>query len=153
MQSSAKIAIRSARPEDFPAILDIWERFRSAAASVPDDDAALATLAHRDPEALLVAEEGGRIVGTVIAAWDGWRGGMYRLSVVSERRRQGIALQLVREGQDRLRAKGARRISVLVAADDEAAASLWRAAGYAVDRNVERFVTNLKAARGHGAGR
>ena len=33
------------------------------------------------PAALLVAERDGEIVGVLIAAWDGWRGNMYRLAV------------------------------------------------------------------------
>jgi ribosomal protein S18 acetylase RimI-like enzyme len=110
---------------------------------VADDEAALTALLARDREALLVAEQGGAIVGALIAAWDGWRGNMYRLAVLPDRRRRGIALELVRRGEERLRAKGARRVSALVAGSEEGAADLWRAAGYAHDQDVGRFVRNL----------
>jgi ribosomal protein S18 acetylase RimI-like enzyme len=95
------------------------------------------------PRRLLVAEDGGAIVGALIAAWDGWRGNMYRLAVAPDRRRHGIALELVRRGEERLRARRARRISAIVAEGDEAPSSLWRAAGYSRDENVRRFVRNL----------
>jgi ribosomal protein S18 acetylase RimI-like enzyme len=135
--------VRPARPDELSVILDLWVRARSLPPSVPDDDGALAKLLARDPEGLLVAEHEGAIVGALIAAWDGWRGNMYRLAVVPDRRRRGVALELVRFGEQRLRARGARRISALVAEADETAASLWRAAGYSLDENVGRFVRNL----------
>jgi GNAT superfamily N-acetyltransferase len=46
---------------------------------------------------LLVATAHGRIVGSVIGGWDGWRGNIYRLAVVPEYRRLGIARRLVKE--------------------------------------------------------
>ena len=97
----------------------------------------------RDPESLLVAEIAGRVVGALIAAWDGWRGNMYRLVVTGEHRRQGIGLALVREGEERLHARGARRVTALVAREDERARGLWRAAGYEDDEIIGRLVHNL----------
>ena len=73
------IDIRPAASDDTPAVLAFW---RDVAAPTTTDDAhGIAALLARDPGALLVAESSGRIVGTVIAAWDGWRGNMYRLAV------------------------------------------------------------------------
>jgi ribosomal protein S18 acetylase RimI-like enzyme len=92
---------------------------------------------------LLLAVEDDEVVGTLVVGWDGWRGTMYRLAVVPELRRRGIARQLVEAGHDRLAALGARRVGALVGTGDEPAAALWRAAGYELDRNVERFVRNL----------
>jgi N-acetylmuramoyl-L-alanine amidase len=81
-------------------------------------------------------------VGTVIATWDGWRAGLYRLAVLPPQRRRGIAGALIAEGERRLRQKGAARISVLAIASSEAP-EIWRAAGYDPDGRVRRFVKNL----------
>ena len=78
---------------------------------------------------LLVAEADGRIAGTLIAAWDGWRGNFYRLAVLPELRRRGIAAALVRAGEERLRAAGARRLAAIVRRRPTAA-GFWTAAGY-----------------------
>jgi ribosomal protein S18 acetylase RimI-like enzyme len=40
-------------------------------------------------------------VGTLVAAWDGWRGNMYRLAVLPEHRRAGIGRELVDAGYER----------------------------------------------------
>jgi ribosomal protein S18 acetylase RimI-like enzyme len=97
----------------------------------------------RDREALLVAEIDGEIIGSLIAAWDGWRGNMYRLAVREGHRRQGIAIALTRAGEDCLRERGARRITALVAVDDEVAGGFWQAAGYRSDHGMGRRVRNL----------
>lgn len=95
------------------------------------------------PAALLVAEEGGEVVGALIAGWDGWRGNLYRLAVREGARRRGVGLALVRAGEDYLRDRGARRVTALVAFDDGAAGGFWDAAGYPADREIGRRVRNL----------
>ena len=134
--------VRAARADDVPAVLALWARARSAAASTPDTPEALARLLATGPGALLVAEDGagGAIIGALVAAWDGWRGNMYRLAVDPPHRRRGVATALVRAGEERLRALGARRITVLVAHEEAEAVELWVAAGYALDAAIARFV-------------
>jgi ribosomal protein S18 acetylase RimI-like enzyme len=141
----ADAVIRPAGRDDIPAVLALWERARSAAASTPDTPEAVGRLLDTGPGSLLVAERGaGRaIVGVLIAAWDGWRGNMYRLAVDPAHRRQGIALALVRAGERHLVERGARRITALVAHEEADAVGLWAAAGYARDEDIVRFVRNL----------
>ena len=71
-----------------------------------DSADALAGLLRRDPDALIVAEMDGRIVGSVIAGWDGWRGAIYRLAVDAEHRRRGLGHTLLRAAEDHLAALG-----------------------------------------------
>jgi ribosomal protein S18 acetylase RimI-like enzyme len=140
------ISVRPAGLADLPAVLALWARARSAAASTPDTPETVQRLLARDPGALLVAvvaDPPGAIVGAVIAAWDGWRGNVYRLAVDPAHRRRGIALALVRTGERRLAAQGARRVTALVAHDEADAVGLWAAAGYARDAAIARFVRNL----------
>jgi ribosomal protein S18 acetylase RimI-like enzyme len=91
--------------------------------------------------ALLVAVADGEIVGSLIAAFDGWRGNMYRLAVHSAHRRRGIARALVQAGEQELRARGAERVTALV--DGEAARDLWSDAGYVHDAAMQRYVKDL----------
>ncbi len=95
------------------------------------------------PAALLVAERDGEIVGALIAGWDGWRGNMYRLTVREGHRRQGIGIALTRAGEDYLRSRGTRRITALVAFEDDAAGAFWESAGYPQDQEIGRRVRNL----------
>jgi ribosomal protein S18 acetylase RimI-like enzyme len=137
--------VRAAGHEDIAAVLALWSEARSANASTPDTPDGLERLLVTDPGALLVAEDapGGAIVGAIVAAWDGWRGNMYRLAVAPAHRRRGIGLALARAGEQRLREQGARRITALVAHEEADAVALWAAAGYARDETIVRFVRSL----------
>jgi ribosomal protein S18 acetylase RimI-like enzyme len=131
--------IRPCRPTEAEAILDLWRRAESAP-SVTADVRHVAALVERGDGSLLVAEADGRIVGSLIAGWDGWRGNIYRLAVLPEYRRRGIALSLVAEGERRLREQGAIRIGAIVLRDHPDAVGFWQAAGYTFQEGVGRFV-------------
>lgn len=138
------INVRRCRQPDIPSVLELWAEARSEHASAPDRTEDIERLVDDSPAALLVAEQGGEIVGAIIAAWDGWRGNLYRLAVREGHRREGVGLALTRAGEDYLRRCGVRRVTALVAFDDEVAAGFWESAGYPQDREIGRRVRNLE---------
>jgi len=77
------------------------------------------------PGSLLVAVDRERVVGTVIAGWNGWRGSIYRIVVAPSHRRMGLARKLLAGATERLAALGARRIDAFVIRDDALARSFW----------------------------
>jgi ribosomal protein S18 acetylase RimI-like enzyme len=83
------------------------------------------------------------VVGSIIAKWDGWRGNMYRLAVLPDYRRLGVARALVEEGERCLRDQGCRRVSAIVMREHEWAVGFWVAASYTNDERMFRFVRNL----------
>jgi ribosomal protein S18 acetylase RimI-like enzyme len=138
-----EITVRRCRRSDVPAVLALWAQARSEHASTSDRVEDVEGLIAESPAALLVAEREGEIAGALIAAWDGWRGNMYRLAVRDGYRREGVGLALARAGEDYLRRCGVRRVTALVAFDDEVAGGFWEAAGYPLDREIGRRVRNL----------
>jgi ribosomal protein S18 acetylase RimI-like enzyme len=131
------VSIRSGRPEDASALLELWQT-SGTLPTVTDDQESIIRLLDNDKDALIVAESGGRIVASVIAAWDGWRGNLYRLAVAPDKRREGIARQLIGEAERRLLEKGAVRFSILVS-NKGPAAKFWSSMGYSEDDRVSRF--------------
>jgi ribosomal protein S18 acetylase RimI-like enzyme len=143
--SGQEITVRKGRVEDAASVLELWAEARSGHASTADRIEDVERLIVDSPAALLVAEREGEIVGALIAAWDGWRGNMYRLAVRDGQRREGVGMALTRAGEEYLRGRGARRVTALVAHDDEVAGPFWDAAGYPLDRDIGRRVRNLKS--------
>jgi ribosomal protein S18 acetylase RimI-like enzyme len=134
--------VRPCRRVELVAVLALWRETRGVPGKT-DDQQALERLLDRDEDALLVGVRDGRIVGSVIAAWDGWRGNMYRLTVHPSHQREGIALRLIEAGEAVLRNRGARRVTALVWEQDPRAVAVWRRAEYQHDAGTGRFVKNL----------
>ena len=134
--------IRTATAADARTVLELWQA-ADAVPSVTDDEASVLRLLERDPEALLLAVDGERIVGTLIAGWDGWRGNMARLAVLPELRRRGVASTLVATARARLAAMGARRVTALVVTGRAQAEGVWSAVGFEPDPGTTRYVIDL----------
>ena len=132
------IDIRAAGPEDIAAVLSFWGD--AAAPTSTDDVDGVGRLLERDPGALLVAESTpGRIVGTVIADWDGWRGSVYRIAVAPEYRRAGLGRRLLDEAENRLRRVGARRMHAIVVGTDPQALGFWESSDWDLQDSQLRF--------------
>jgi ribosomal protein S18 acetylase RimI-like enzyme len=140
------LQIRTGTRADLEAVLALWQR-AALPEGTTDTLPALSRLLEVDPQALLVADAAGTLLGSVIAAFDGWRGSFYRIAVHPEHRRRGLGRRLVREGERRLLDGGALRIGAIVSAGEAGALGFWRALGYAPEAEQTRLVANLGRAR------
>jgi len=136
------VDVRHARGDEASAVLHVWMQ-ADAEPTLTDDEPGIRALLDYAPKSLLVALDADLIVGTLIVAWDGWRGSFYRLAVVPDRRRQGIGRQLVQEGERQLVALGARRLALFAVMGDPGAVPFWEAVGYHIQRDRQRLVTNM----------
>jgi ribosomal protein S18 acetylase RimI-like enzyme len=127
--------IRSGVADDLHAVLELWQ-IAEAEPTHTDELGSLDQLLAFDPGALLLAQVGDVLAGSVIAAWDGWRGSIYRLAVAPPHRRRGLASQLVEAAVARLRAAGAVRLQAIVVESDDRAMGFWRDTGW--ERQVQR---------------
>jgi ribosomal protein S18 acetylase RimI-like enzyme len=134
--------IRRCRAEEAEAVLALW-RESGATVSATDTVADLRRAIEGGRARVLVAESGGRLVGSVIGSFDGWRANLYRLVVHPEFRRRGIGRALVAEGTRHLAAEGARRVTALVEKDHPLAVGFWAGVGYELDARMVRFVRGL----------
>jgi len=142
--------IRQARTEELPAVLSLWKQAGVTPASVTDSIEGLTLLLRESAALLLVATIDGKIVGSVIGGWDGWRGNIYRLAVAPKYRRQGIARRLVREISGELFERGAQRLSALVEHEHPWAMEFWsslRDLGYERDPKFVRFIADRTSAK------
>ena len=97
-----EIIIRRCLEDDIESVLELW-RIAGSTPSVTDTSHDLRVTLASPASSLMVAESSGRIVGSIIAAFDGWRGNLYRLAVNPDYQRRGIARRLVSEAEQWLR--------------------------------------------------
>ena len=132
--------IRECRPEEAKALLALWH----AAGTSPSVTDTITDIrrAIESSASVLVAEVDQRIVGSLIATFDGWRGNMYRIAVHPDYRRRGIGRALVKEGERCLAKLGAKRITALVEEKYPWAIAFWSSVGYEIEPGIARFFRN-----------
>jgi ribosomal protein S18 acetylase RimI-like enzyme len=146
------LSIRTFRDGDRAAVEALWTRV------FPDDpprNAPAVTIDSKlkvQPELLLVGEVDGaeaaadgvdgaravdtRIVGAVMAGYDGVRGWIYHLAVAPEFRRRGYGAQLVRAAEAGLRTLGCAKVNLQVRASNREVVAFYRSVGYEVEERV-----------------
>jgi ribosomal protein S18 acetylase RimI-like enzyme len=133
---------RPCRVEEAEALLELW-RQAGATPGAMDTVEDVARAIGGGHACVLVAEVGGRIVGSVIGGFDGWRGNIYRLAVHPGFRRSGIARALVADAERWLAQQGAKRVTALVEHAHGLATGFWEGIGYEPDPRIRRYRRDL----------
>ena len=84
-----RFVLRGASAADVGGLLALWVEAAENDSRPPDTSAAVTALLERDPDAVILAEHDGELIGSIIAGWDGWRCHLYRLAVRPAWRKQG----------------------------------------------------------------
>ncbi|WP_028453876.1 GNAT family acetyltransferase [Chitinilyticum litopenaei] len=127
--------IRTYQATDLAAVLAVWEDCHLLRSwSNPEYDIAV-KLAFQ-PELLLVAACDGRVVGTVMAGYEGHRGWINYLGVLPAYRRRGIASALMAEAERRLLRLGAPKINLQIRRDNLDVQVFYASQGYSDDEVI-----------------
>ena len=135
-------SIRKCLIEEAEALLALWQ----AAGTSPSVTDTVADIQRtiESHASVLVADADQRIIGSLIATFDGWRGNMYRIAVHPDYRRRGIGRALVAEGERCLAKQGVKRITALVEEKYPWATAFWSSVGYEIEPGIVRFFRNPK---------
>ncbi len=121
--------IRPYHPQDETSVTKLWQ---SCHLTRPWNPAArdIAEKMKVQPELFLVLEFEERVIGTVMAAYDGHRGVINYLAVAPEHQGQGYARLLMSEAETRLKAMGCPKINLMVRAENHAVRRFYENDGY-----------------------
>lgn len=95
-----------------------------------------------------VALLNGRVVGTVMAGYDGHRGWLYAVAVHPDHRQQGIGSQLITQAEQALAGLGCLKINLQILENNASVTAFYASLGYAVEPRVsmgKRLAENLPA--------
>jgi ribosomal protein S18 acetylase RimI-like enzyme len=127
--------IREFKITDYDEVLLLWKE--SGLIIRPGDDVVgLKLKLERDPDLFLLAEEGDKIMGVVMGAWDGRRGWINHLAVRQNHQGSGIGTALVRELETRLAKKGARKVNAQIYRWNQKSIDFFKAIGYEVNEDL-----------------
>ena len=83
-----------------------------------------------------VATSRDRVVGTILAGYDGHRGWLYSVAVDPSHRLGGIGTALVRHAERALTARGCVKINLQIRAGNERVTGFYRSLGYGVEERI-----------------
>jgi len=126
----AAFTIRRFRLGDYPAVVRLWRRAKGVEVAEGDDRTGILAYLKRNPGLSQVAIHERRIVGAVLCGHDGRRGLIYHLAVSPKHQGAGIGSRLVENCVAGLKAKGIRRVLILVAKDNPEGRAFWQARGF-----------------------
>lgn len=137
--------VRAFERDDTDAVVALWhEAGLTRAWNDPHRD--IERKLSVQPDLFRVAVEtneggGGRILGTVMAGYDGHRGWLYYLATAADRRGEGIGADLVRDAERLLLEMGCPKVQLMVRIGNEEVLGFYDAVGY------ERFEIAATAKR------
>ncbi len=124
--------IRAFQPSDEPAVIALWQAcdlIRPWNNPQLDIRRKLAV----QPAMFLVAEADQRVMGTVMAGYEGHRGWINDLAVCPTKRLQGVGRQLMQAAESALKAAGCPKINLQVRDGNDAVLAFYERLGYDVD--------------------
>jgi ribosomal protein S18 acetylase RimI-like enzyme len=132
--------IRRLATGDYEEITRIWSR-----AGLPfrpkgrDSKKAIAAEIAANPDFVIGAFEGDRLIGVAVLSSDTRKGWINRLAVDPDYRHCGVAKRLVEESEKTLRRHGLRLFGVLINEDNTASRSLFKKCGYTEHHDIFYF--------------
>jgi ribosomal protein S18 acetylase RimI-like enzyme len=121
---------------DRNGVVDLWRTVFGYETAHNEPSTAIAKKIATHDGMFFVAEEGARIVGTVMAGYDGHRGWLYAVAVEPTHRRSGLGSKLVLFAEEALASVGCMKINLQLLASNESTAAFYKSLGYAVEPRI-----------------
>ena len=129
-------SVRSYQDEDHSELVELWE------VCFPDDPPwnnpvdVIRTKLTVQPELLFVCIAEGRVVGSALVGFDGFRGWVNKVATHPEYQRRGIASLLMKTAEEALTAIGCPKLNLQVRADNPANVAFYQSAGYEIEERI-----------------
>ena len=128
--------IRQFQSSDTDQLIELWQQVLPATQPWNNPVEMLDRKLRQDDGLIWVAERDDRIVGGVMAGYDGVRGWVYSLAVKPEHRIIGIGSQLIETAESALLALGCPKVNLQVRSTNLAVIEFYRQCGYAVEERA-----------------
>ena len=130
--------------QDYDAVRALWLTIRGFGIRALDDSREdIVRFIRRNPTTSVVAEMGGKIIGSILCGSDGRQGALYHVCVAKAYRRQGIGTRMVGYCMHQLKEMGINKVGLIAFTSNEAGNAFWKQIGWQKsDVNYYTFTLN-----------
>jgi len=129
------VKIRVMTIADYDGICEVWKNHEGTN-PVDDSIEGFTKYLRRNPTTSFVAEDEGRIIGTILAGHDGRRGIFHHVSVVPEYQKQGIGKMLVDSAVEALKKEGITKVLLVVFTHNDNGNAFWEHMGFTLREDL-----------------
>lgn len=125
------MTIRLMTLADYQAVYALWLATPGMGLNTTDDSLeGIEKYLRRNPSTCFVADDGGRIVGVIMAGHDGRRGFIHHTAVLPEYRGLGLGRRLVDNALAALEAEGIHKAALVVFEHNQLGNGFWEKLGF-----------------------
>ncbi|WP_054635773.1 GNAT family N-acetyltransferase [Thalassobacillus sp. C254] len=140
---SKEFKIRTFTINDYEEVYELWEHAEGVVLGSSDTKERIHMYLIRNPDLSVVASEGGRIIGALLAGHDGRRGYLHHLAVHPDWQRNGLGKSLTEEALKRLREDEIEKCHVFVLNDNEKSDKFCESIGFSKQTHFHVNSINL----------
>ncbi|MBR5337089.1 MAG: GNAT family N-acetyltransferase [Lachnospiraceae bacterium] len=134
------IQIRKMTCEDYDDVNDLWHSIKGfVLRSIDDSREGVERFIRRNPDTCVVAEESGRIVGSILCGHDGRKGCMYHVCVSPDHRRRGIGKSMVSFALEKLKEEKINDVSIIAFSKNDVGNLFWNKLGWEMQDNINSY--------------
>lgn len=137
--------IRVMTMDDYDEVYKLWKKIHGfGIRSIDDSREGVERFIKRNPTTSIVAEEDGKIVGSILCGHDGRRGCFYHVCVDEAYRLRGIGKSMVVEAMEALKKENINKVSLIAFTKNDVGNAFWKEIGWTKreDLNYYDFTLN-----------
>lgn len=137
--------VRTMTIDDYAGVYALWTKIRGfGLRSVDDSFEGVKRFLKRNPRTSVVAEEDGKIVGSILCGHDGRRGCFYHVCVDEDYRRRGIGREMVVMAMQQLKEEEINKVCLIAFTKNDIGNAFWNTIGWTrrLDLNYYDFTLN-----------
>ncbi len=140
MAGTMSINIRVMTPEDYDKVYQLWLSITGfGIRSVDDSREGVARFLKRNPTTSVVAEQNGRIVGSIMCGHDGRTGCFYHVCVARDYRKHGVGYRMVRFAVRALIEEGVSKVTLIAFKENQVGNVFWKSLGWTQREDVNYY--------------
>ncbi|MBE7720050.1 GNAT family N-acetyltransferase [Lacrimispora indolis] len=139
--------IRTMTLKDYDKVYELWSGIKGFGLRTVDDSReGVKMFLNRNPATSVVAEEDGKIIGSILCGHDGRRGCMYHVCVAEGYRKHGIGQKMALEAMKRLKEEGINKVSLIAFKSNAVGNEFWNKVGWTFRDDLNYYDFDLNGA-------